>query len=191
MSRENVETFKRAVDAFNRGDIDAVLEELDAEVEWHPVFLDLWVPGVDEGDPFLRHAWHVLDRDHCCPHSLACLTRPYSSAIAGIASMFSKSRSWVSWSSRSFSRLASSRITRRRCGSGISGSHAECAGYSRLEKRRPHSVHSRRRRIEPSSRWTVSKTEVFALHTVHLTPLTVHLDSFASCSPVSTPLRRS
>jgi ketosteroid isomerase-like protein len=38
MSQENVETFKRAVEAFNRRDINAVLEELDPEVEWHPLF---------------------------------------------------------------------------------------------------------------------------------------------------------
>ena len=35
MSEENVETFKRALEAFNRGDIDAVLERFDPEVEWH------------------------------------------------------------------------------------------------------------------------------------------------------------
>ena len=38
MSEENVEAFKRGVDAFNRRDIDAVLEDLDPEVEWHPLF---------------------------------------------------------------------------------------------------------------------------------------------------------
>jgi uncharacterized protein len=34
MSQENVEAFKRAIDAYNRRDIDAVLEEIDPEVEW-------------------------------------------------------------------------------------------------------------------------------------------------------------
>jgi ketosteroid isomerase-like protein len=38
MSQETVEAFKRGVDAFNRGDIDAVLEELDPDIEWHPLF---------------------------------------------------------------------------------------------------------------------------------------------------------
>ena len=38
MSKENVETYKRAVAAFNRRDIEAVLEELDPGVEWHPLF---------------------------------------------------------------------------------------------------------------------------------------------------------
>ena len=36
MSQENLETFKRGLDAYNRRDIDALLEELDPEVEWHP-----------------------------------------------------------------------------------------------------------------------------------------------------------
>jgi ketosteroid isomerase-like protein len=36
MSKENVETFKRAVEAANRRDVEALLEELDPEVEWRP-----------------------------------------------------------------------------------------------------------------------------------------------------------
>jgi ketosteroid isomerase-like protein len=36
MSEENVEDFRRALDAFNRRDVEALLEELDPEVEWHP-----------------------------------------------------------------------------------------------------------------------------------------------------------
>jgi ketosteroid isomerase-like protein len=38
MSQENVESFKRAVEAYNRRDVEALLEELDPEVEWHPAF---------------------------------------------------------------------------------------------------------------------------------------------------------
>jgi ketosteroid isomerase-like protein len=34
MSQENVEAFKRAIEAYNRRDIDAFLEEIDPEVEW-------------------------------------------------------------------------------------------------------------------------------------------------------------
>ena len=45
MSEENVEAFKRGIDAFNRGDIDAFLEGLDAEVEWHPVFQVVMLGG--------------------------------------------------------------------------------------------------------------------------------------------------
>jgi ketosteroid isomerase-like protein len=35
MSQENVEAFKRAIEAYNRRDIDASLEQIDADVEWH------------------------------------------------------------------------------------------------------------------------------------------------------------
>jgi ketosteroid isomerase-like protein len=41
MSHENLETFKRGLDAYNRRDIDALLEELDPEVEWHPALAAL------------------------------------------------------------------------------------------------------------------------------------------------------
>jgi len=35
MSEENVEAFKRGLEAGNRGDVETLLEELDPEVEWH------------------------------------------------------------------------------------------------------------------------------------------------------------
>jgi ketosteroid isomerase-like protein len=41
MSQENVDTFKRGLDAYNRRDLDALLEELDPEVEWHPALAAL------------------------------------------------------------------------------------------------------------------------------------------------------
>jgi ketosteroid isomerase-like protein len=34
MSQENVEKFRSALDAFNRGDIDEALKEMDPQVEW-------------------------------------------------------------------------------------------------------------------------------------------------------------
>ena len=36
MSQENVETLRRGLEAFNRADVKAALEVLDAEVEWYP-----------------------------------------------------------------------------------------------------------------------------------------------------------
>ena len=39
MSQENVEAFKRAFQAINRRDVEALLEELDPEVEWHSAIL--------------------------------------------------------------------------------------------------------------------------------------------------------
>jgi ketosteroid isomerase-like protein len=36
MSRENVESVQRAVEAWNADDLNAFVAELDADVEWHP-----------------------------------------------------------------------------------------------------------------------------------------------------------
>jgi ketosteroid isomerase-like protein len=36
MSQKNVERFKRAIEAYNRRDVEALLQELDPEVEWYP-----------------------------------------------------------------------------------------------------------------------------------------------------------
>ncbi len=38
-SRERVDLVKRFVEAYNRRDVEAMLEELDPEVEWHPAIL--------------------------------------------------------------------------------------------------------------------------------------------------------
>jgi ketosteroid isomerase-like protein len=35
MSQQNVDAFKRAVDAYNRGDVDAFLSAFDPAAEWH------------------------------------------------------------------------------------------------------------------------------------------------------------
>jgi ketosteroid isomerase-like protein len=37
MSEENVEAFRRGIDAYNRRDVEALVEVHDPEVEWHPV----------------------------------------------------------------------------------------------------------------------------------------------------------
>ena len=39
MSQKNVEPFKRGTEAYNRRDVDALLKELDPEVEWHSALL--------------------------------------------------------------------------------------------------------------------------------------------------------
>jgi hypothetical protein len=36
MSQENVEIVRRVSDAYNRGDVGAMLDELHPEIEWHP-----------------------------------------------------------------------------------------------------------------------------------------------------------
>ena len=50
MSQENVERLSRAIDAFNRRDIDAFLALLDREVEFAPIIL-----GVEGGAPYRGH----------------------------------------------------------------------------------------------------------------------------------------
>jgi len=42
MSQENVEAFKRGVDAYSRPDLEAFLEEVDTEVELHAVLLTMF-----------------------------------------------------------------------------------------------------------------------------------------------------
>jgi ketosteroid isomerase-like protein len=42
MSQENVEAFRRALDAYNRRDIDAFMERFDATVETHPLNLAMF-----------------------------------------------------------------------------------------------------------------------------------------------------
>ena len=37
MSRENVEIFQRGVEAFCRGDLDAVMDDMDADVVFRPL----------------------------------------------------------------------------------------------------------------------------------------------------------
>ena len=42
MSRENVETFERAIAAYNQRDIDALLDAFDQRVETHPLTLTMF-----------------------------------------------------------------------------------------------------------------------------------------------------
>jgi ketosteroid isomerase-like protein len=37
MSQENVEAFRRGVEAYNRREVDAFLEQFEPGVEWHPL----------------------------------------------------------------------------------------------------------------------------------------------------------
>jgi ketosteroid isomerase-like protein len=54
MSQQNVEAFKRGVSAANRGDIEAGLEEIDPEVEWHAAIQTLGEATVYRGHEGLR-----------------------------------------------------------------------------------------------------------------------------------------
>jgi ketosteroid isomerase-like protein len=51
MSQENVELHHRAIDAFNRRDLNTYLALMDAEVEFTPY--EVWVQG---GEPYRGHA---------------------------------------------------------------------------------------------------------------------------------------
>src|SRR5205085_9143543 len=41
MSQENLEAFRRSIEAANRRDLDGLLEELDPAVEWHAGLFEL------------------------------------------------------------------------------------------------------------------------------------------------------
>ena len=50
MSQANGEAFKRVIEAYNRRDVEALLRELDTEIEWRPV-----LPVVLGGDETVYH----------------------------------------------------------------------------------------------------------------------------------------
>jgi ketosteroid isomerase-like protein len=65
MSQENVETFKRAIDAYNSRDIEAMVEEVDPEVEWRPAWGEAAVYRGHEGvRKLFRELDDVLDELH-------------------------------------------------------------------------------------------------------------------------------
>ena len=60
MSQENVEQYRRAIDAFNRRDLDAFLAICDPEVEFFSRFLELEGGGPYRGHEGLRTWWDQL-----------------------------------------------------------------------------------------------------------------------------------
>jgi len=64
MSQENVEAFKRAFEAGNHQDVEALLAELHPDVEWHAAFPMLGGDAVYRGHEgvreFLSEVWEVL-----------------------------------------------------------------------------------------------------------------------------------
>ena len=57
MSEENVELFNRGVEAWNRGDFDAWIQQFDPEVEWHALL------EVFRGHEGARRAWDSFRAD--------------------------------------------------------------------------------------------------------------------------------
>lgn len=70
MSKENVETFKRGTEAINRGDVEAMLEVFDPEIEYYaalPVLLGgaaAVVHGHAGVRELFRDLYDVLDQIH-------------------------------------------------------------------------------------------------------------------------------
>jgi hypothetical protein len=64
MSEENVESFKRGIEAGNRRDIEALLAELDPDVEWHAALPMVGGDAVYRGHEGIREwlgdVWDVL-----------------------------------------------------------------------------------------------------------------------------------
>ena len=59
MSRENIEIFERSIEAFRRGDLDAVMDTLDADVVYRP--LEEWPEsGVTHGREATRRLFEGL-----------------------------------------------------------------------------------------------------------------------------------
>ena len=57
MSQENVESFKRGVEAWNGDDFDAWIEQFDPEVEWFALM------EVFRGHAGAQHAWEGFKAD--------------------------------------------------------------------------------------------------------------------------------
>lgn len=70
MLQENVEAFKRGIEAGNRRDWDALLEGLDPEVEWYPALLTPLAGGAtvyrghEGAREWLRSVEEVLNEIH-------------------------------------------------------------------------------------------------------------------------------
>jgi ketosteroid isomerase-like protein len=70
MSQENVDVLKRGMECFERHDVEAAMELLDPEVEWHPAFTVLLggkttvFRGHDRAREVIRQFWEVFSETH-------------------------------------------------------------------------------------------------------------------------------
>ena len=62
MSQENVEVYERAVDATDRRDLDALLDEFDPDVEWHSALVGMGTQ-VYRGKEGVREVFRDLDEN--------------------------------------------------------------------------------------------------------------------------------
>jgi ketosteroid isomerase-like protein len=63
MSRENVELFHKAVDAYTRGDIEAYLETAHPDLEWYPFTAQAEGGEAYRGHDGIRRWWSNLERN--------------------------------------------------------------------------------------------------------------------------------
>jgi ketosteroid isomerase-like protein len=61
MSRQNVETFHRAADAYTRGDLEAYLETAHPDVEWYPFTAEAEGGEAYRGHEGVRRWWSNLE----------------------------------------------------------------------------------------------------------------------------------
>jgi ketosteroid isomerase-like protein len=61
MSQENVESLKRAIEAYNRRDIEPLLETSDPEIEWYPFTAQVEGDEAYHGHEGLRQWWANID----------------------------------------------------------------------------------------------------------------------------------
>ena len=61
MSQENVEIVRRWIDAYNRRDIDGLLELSDVEIEFKSIFAAVETGGVFRGQPGVYDYFKTLD----------------------------------------------------------------------------------------------------------------------------------
>ena len=61
MSRQNLEIFRKAVDAYNRGDLESYLETAHPDVEWCPFTAPAEGGGAYRGHEGVRLWWSNLE----------------------------------------------------------------------------------------------------------------------------------
>jgi ketosteroid isomerase-like protein len=61
MSEENVKTLKRVIEAYNRRDIEPLLEASDPEVEWYPFTAQVEGDEAYHGHEGIRQWWANID----------------------------------------------------------------------------------------------------------------------------------
>ena len=94
MSQENVEAFKRGIEAYNRRDVEALLEVHDPDVEWHPV-LQVLLGGeatVYRGHDGIREFVRDLDEAFAEAHIEVSETRDMGDRLVAIGRLHARGK---------------------------------------------------------------------------------------------------